>query len=102
MDKIDESYRERFRELMRQNLPHAKLDLVEVRAGENFDGEPSLFVKLVFAAKPADADFRALRAVLRAFRTWLADEKADKRFPYIEVSTRAEERSATAASHDRS
>ncbi len=100
MDELDPSYQECFRDLMRQNLPHAKVDLLEVRPGENFDGEPSLFVKLVFAGKPTDRDFDALRAVRRAYREWLGG-KMDKRFPYLQVSTRAEERAAAAAHHDR-
>ncbi|HUX67012.1 MAG TPA: hypothetical protein VMV31_05960 [Terriglobales bacterium] len=98
MERVENEAANEIRRLIHELLPKMSLEEVAVRPGTNADGEPSLFVRVVFQRTPERSDFRAMRIVLSRFRDWLSAEKADERFPYFEVSTTAEERHASEAS----
>jgi hypothetical protein len=93
---FDQAAAERkIRELLRAHMPRVEPLRVEVREGADFSGDPSLFVDIVLRKRPVPYRPGEKSAIIRSFRTWLAKEAEDDRFPYLRLVSEADLRELT-------
>ena len=89
------------RAIMGEVFPATSVEKVEVRPGANFEGEPSLFVKILMAERPNPQEMKDnWSVVMDKLRSWLAVSAEDERFPYINFTTPADEREIADQPHD--
>ncbi|MGH9415646.1 MAG: hypothetical protein ACRD01_03380 [Terriglobales bacterium] len=68
--------------------------VLDVRRAENWAGEPSLFVRLEFNGELHDSDAKAISDATIELVHWLVEQGHPELYPYIELTTEAEEREA--------
>ncbi len=68
-------------DVIRERFPNIDIVRVDVSEGEDHDGEPAVFVRVVFQGDPGRFDPGALAEVIRHLRSRLR-EIDETRFPY--------------------
>lgn len=88
-------------EILSQRLPQAPIQSLDISLGNDFAGDPALFIKVVFRKWPDRADARTITSIEHEFRVWFAALNPDSdRFPYFRFSSMAEEREKAAIKVD--
>jgi hypothetical protein len=86
------------RELLTKEMPKAKVARIDVNSRSDSDGEPSLYVRIVFKTKPVKPDLKKTHLIIDEFRTWLTNN-GDSRFPYFSFLTIEDEKEMSAKKH---
>ncbi len=86
------------RELLTKEMPKAKVARIDVKSQSDSDGEPSLYVRIVFTTKPVKPDLKKTHLIIDEFRTWLT-KNGDSRFPYFSFLTVKDEKEMPKQKH---
>lgn len=87
-DKL-ELLRAAIEDVVRRRFSNINILRVEVSEGEDHDGEPAVFVRIVFDGRPEDFDPAALTGITRHLRARL-HSMHETRFPYTRFVSRDE------------
>lgn len=86
---LSRKVKEAIEAVVRERFDSISIADVHVEEGEDHDGDPSLFVRIVFDAEVEDLDAHRMVSITRHLRNRLAD-LGEERFPYTRFLSKAD------------
>jgi hypothetical protein len=78
--------------LLKAKFPKSGTSRVDVADGTDWQGEPSIDIRIVFRRNPSKDEMRYARPrLIDELRTWLS-KRGDERFPYFSFLTEKDEK----------
>lgn len=90
---LSREVRDAIEEVVRDRIDMVRIDRVLVEEGEDHDGDPSLFVRIVFDADVEDLDAHRMVSITRHVRNRLYTF-GEERFPYTTFISREDAEAA--------